>query len=144
MLDLSKPERMAILFLWSGCFQNPRESANGSTIRRRRRGKLQAKQCQRSCGKLQHCVHDHACMKGVARNCNRTMPKAPCLTVLKELGETAGTTLSKATCQKVQGVAGNRNRRLKSNCRRPGWTTTIGKSQITGAFRKSSRIFIEN
>ena len=38
-----------------------------------------------SCGNLQHCVHDHVMHKGCAGNCNGIMPKAPCLTVLFDL-----------------------------------------------------------
>ena len=63
----------------------------------------------------------------VAGNCNGALPKAPCLTVHKEPRETACGTLSKATCLKVQGVAGNCNERLKSNYRRPDWTTITCK-----------------
>ena len=50
------------------------------------------------------------CMREeVAGNFNGAMPKAPCLTVLKEPRETAGRTKSMATCPRVQRVAGNCN-----------------------------------
>ena len=55
--------------------------------------------------------------------------------VSKELRETAGRTLSKATCLKVQGFAGNCNEILKSNYRRPCRTTIACKSQIMGTLR---------
>ena len=71
VFDFNKPEQIAILFLWSGCFQNPRESAAGFGVCERSREKLQAGHCpkqspkprnvlsrveslsQRICGKLE-------------------------------------------------------------------------------------------
>ena len=78
----------------------------------------------RSCGKLQHCAHDH---------------------VIHGMGvrETDGRTLSKATCQKDQRLRETATKKLKSNFRRPGWTTITCQSQIVGTLRKSSRIFVE-
>ena len=72
------------------------------------------------------------------------LPMAPCLTVLKEPRETACGSMSKATWLQVQGIAWNGNERLKSNYRRPGWTTIICKSQIMGTLRRSSRNCVEN
>ena len=100
VFDSSKLEQRAIFFLWSGCFQNPRESADGFRVCLRSRGKLQAKECRssrgklqaghcpkqspkprnifsnverrqpvRTCGKLQHCVHDHVTHDG--RSCGK-------------------------------------------------------------------------
>ena len=58
------------------------------------------------------------CMKGVAGNCKRTMPKALCLIVLpKGPREIASKILSNATCYNVQRVVENCNKKLKSNCR---------------------------
>ena len=87
------------------------------------------------------CWNETSSLNGVAGNCNGQLPRAP---VQKEPRETACGTMSKATCLKVQGVAGNCDERLKSNYRRPGWTTITCKSKITGTLRKSSRIFVKN
>ena len=70
------------------------------------------------------CGKENNCLEGVAGKGNGTK--------------------SKATCLRVKGVAANCNERLKSNCRRPGWTTITCKSQVMGTLRKSSRIFVEN
>ena len=86
--DFNKPEPMAILFLWSGCSQYPRESAAEFGVCERSRGKLRAdfvqnrvqnpetcsqvwkgdNQSQRSCGKLQRCTAQGA-MPDSSRSC---------------------------------------------------------------------------
>ena len=99
-------------------------------------------QSQRSCGKLQHCAHDHVTHDG--RSCgDLQQDNAQGAVPDSSQGprETAGRTQAKATWLKVRSVSGNCNERLKSNCRRP---TTTCKSQIMGTLRKSSRIFVEN
>ena len=50
------------------------------------------------------CWKETTSLKGVAGNCNGTLSRAPCLTVLKEPRETAGGTVQKATCPRQTGL----------------------------------------
>ena len=127
VFDFNKPEPRAILLLRSGCFQYPGESAAGFGVCPRSRGKVEVGQCPKQ-SKNKKCVlecwKETTSLRGVAGNCNETMPKAASL--------------------KVQGVARNCSERLRSNYRRPGWTTTTCTSQIMGMLRNSSLIFVES
>ena len=128
MFDVNKPEQGAILFLWSGCVQYPGESAAGFGFCEKDLGRNASGTLSKTESKTQKrvlkCGKETRSLKEVAGNCNRALPRAPCLT--------------------VQGVAGNSNERLKSNYKRPGWTTFTCKSQIMCTLRKSFRIFVEN
>ena len=84
-------------------------------------------QSQRSCGKLP-----------------RSTARAPCLPFFKGAAGNCVRNYVQCNMLKSSRVAGNCNKRLTSNYRRPGGTNITCKSQITGTLRKSSRFFVEN
>ena len=80
------------------------------------------------------CGKETTILKRVVGNCNKTMPEAPCLTVLKGPRETASRTLSKESsrgCGKLQ-------QKIDIQLQ----TTTLDhqncKSQVIGTLSKSS------
>ena len=154
VLDFSKPEPTAILFLWSWCFPNPGEfrrwiqdmlkelrKTAGKTLSKEPRetsSRVLSKtestnpetssqvwksdnQSQRSCGKLQHCAHDHVMHD---RSCGKLQQDNAQGVVPWQFWSGPRETASKAPCprqhdQKVQGVARNcKKKDWKSNCRR--------------------------
>ena len=102
-------------------------------------------QSQRSCGTLQHCVRDHVTHDGrscgklqhgdldhdmLERSCGKLQQDNAQGAVLDSAGGTAGKWF-----EELREIC---NKRLKSNYRRPGWTTITCKSQIMGTLRKFS------
>ena len=101
----------------SDVFQYPGEPAAGFWVCEWSRGKLQAGQCPKQRPKPRNVFSSVERRQPVSKGLRETATcsaRAPCLTVPKELRETACGTMSKGTCLKVQGVAGNCNEILKT------------------------------